>query len=94
MFVCVFDQIFSNLNTIFKWHQQIPNNDADNATDMGIYPTTTSTVNSGDWGIILTFNNGNTSYNPWIFQFWLLTNGVAQKRRSINNGDWTEWTEI
>ncbi len=87
-------QIYSNLGIHVKWCGLPNGNDANNAVNMGVYLTNTSTANCGDWGIILTLTNGDITINRWIFQVWLDTKGVIRKRRNINSEGWTTWVEV
>ncbi len=84
----------SNIGIHIKWCGLPNGNDANNAVNMGVYLTNTSTASCGDWGIILTLTNGDTTFNSWIFQVWLDTKGVIRKRRNINSEGWTTWVEI
>ncbi len=87
-------QVNSNIGIHIKWCGLPNGNDANNAVNMGVYLTNTSTASCGDWGIILTLTNGDTTFNSWIFQVWLDTKGVIRKRRNINSEGWTTWVEI
>ncbi len=87
-------QVNSNLGIHVKWCGLPNGNDANNAVNMGVYLTNTSTANCGDWGIILTLTNGDITINRWIFQVWLDTKGVIRKRRNINSEGWTTWVEV